>query len=86
MESFGAAKGKQSKAMTRAILRRRLTKNVLKRRMKLRKYRFAAKMHSENQAELSSEVWISLNGFGEFLRALLHMGGLMQCRKRMLFQ
>ena len=76
MESFGAAKGQQSKAMTRAILRRRLTKNVLKRRMKLRKYRFAAKMHSENQAELSSEVWISLNGFGEFLRALLHMGGL----------
>ena len=55
MESFGAAKGKQSKAIPRAVLHQRLTKNVLKRRMKLRKYRFAVKMHSENQDELSSE-------------------------------
>lgn len=51
-------------------------------KMKLRKYRFAAKMHSGNQAELSSEVWISLNGFGELLRALLHMGGLSDAMQR----
>ena len=50
--------------------------------MKLRKYRFAAKMHSGNQAELSSEVWISLNGFGELLQALLHMGGLSDAMQR----
>lgn len=48
----------------------------------MRKYRFAAKMRLGNQAELSLEVWISLNGFGELLRALLHMGGLSDTMQR----
>lgn len=55
------------------VLLRRLIESVLNRRMKSRKYRFAARMHSEIQANVSSEVRISLNGFVELLQAHLHV-------------